>query len=232
MVYFKAAMLMSVLFLLAANIFAGTDGSAEAKEPKPPTVLMEADLPEGFPMPGRPGVVVDKMYPAYRAAAAEGDGAAFWTLFQHIQKHDIAMTAPVEMTLTADGEAGEGNDGETAAGLSMQRMLFMYASPDMGEAGQDGDVEVIDIPAMRVLSVGWFGGQGGEAARSARETLEQGLAERGDLEAAGPMRVLGYNSPSVPTERRYYEVQVPVEPADAERKRDPSREPPSEAPGE
>ena len=56
--------------------------------------LVEAPLPEGFPGPGPLGRVVVKNYPKYRAARVEG-GNSFWTLFQHIKRNDVQMTAPV-----------------------------------------------------------------------------------------------------------------------------------------
>ncbi|MHC4956514.1 MAG: fasciclin domain-containing protein, partial [Planctomycetota bacterium] len=64
--------------------------------------IIEADLPEGFPAPGPVGEVSLKLYPKYRAARANGR-ASFWTLFTHIKKNKIAMTAPVEMAVSDEG---------------------------------------------------------------------------------------------------------------------------------
>jgi hypothetical protein len=175
--------------------------------------LSEANLPEGFPKPGPAGEVVEKDYPAYRVAMAPGGERAFWKLFQHIKSHDIAMTAPVEMTLEPAGEDAQGR--ERVAGYEVSEMMFMYARPDMGELGEDGDVVVQDIPAMKVLSLGWFGRQGGEKAKAATEKLQVALADRQDLKPVGPMRLMGYNSPMVPPERQYFEVQQPVEAVNA-----------------
>jgi len=154
----------------------------------------EAPLPAGFPGPGPVGAVVVKEYPRYRAARAEG-GGSFWTLFRHIKRNEVAMTAPVEMTMDGD--------------LGTVDMAFLYQAPDQGKAGTDGQVEVLDLAPLTVLSVAIRGS-------SARARLEEGkaaLEARARAEgwtAAGPYRLLGYNSPMVPAERRLFELQLPV----------------------
>lgn len=157
--------------------------------------LIEAPMPTGFPAPGPIGRVVEKSYPAYRAARADGGRASFWTLFQHIQKNDIAMTTPVEMTM------GEG--------MRMERMAFLYEKTAQGAAGTDGAVEVADLPSMKVLSVAMRGTDDPASVALARAAIEKALAARG-WAAAGPWRMLGYNSPMVASSRRTWELQLPV----------------------
>ncbi len=161
----------------------------------------EADLPAGFPGPAPAGRLVLKRYPPYRAARAEGGRGAFWTLFTHIKRNDVAMTAPVEMTL-------EGGDG-----AAVRDMAFLYGRPDLGRAGRDGPVEVLDLPGATVLSVGLNGPVTEERAAAARRAIEARLASDPSLEAAGEYRLLGYNSPMIPEARRFYEIQRPVRPA-------------------
>jgi hypothetical protein len=36
-------------------------------------------------------------------------------------------------------------------------------------------------------------------------------------EIAGPLRVMGYNSPFVPQEKNFFEVQIPLKPVHADR---------------
>lgn len=155
----------------------------------------EAPLPEGFPAAGPVGRVVRKTYPGYRAARADGGEGAFWTLFQHIQANDVKMTAPVEMTL---------DDG-----MRSTDMAFLYERPGQGSAGTRGGVAVVDLPAVDVMSIGVRGDRVGSSLTRAREALDARLAADG-LVAAGPYRVLGYNSPMVPAEQRFWELQVPV----------------------
>ncbi|MEM9417591.1 MAG: heme-binding protein [Planctomycetota bacterium] len=177
--------------------------SSDMPEPRP--VFIEAELPLGYPQPGPAYQVMLKQYPAYRAARADG-GNAFRKLFNHIQKHDIAMTAPVEMTLDAPQEEDPG--------VARMDMLFMYADPDMGEIGPDVDVEVIDLPPVQVLTLGFFGNANRSQVNDALAMLARHLEADPDWVAAGPPRLLGYNSPMVPARNRYSEVQIPVKPAE------------------
>ncbi|MEM8738357.1 MAG: heme-binding protein [Planctomycetota bacterium] len=176
-------------------------------------IELEAGLPAGYPAPGPAGEVVVKRYPAYRAARAEGRGA-FRKLFGHIREHDIAMTAPVEMTLKGIGTTPENERGPVEAGQksSTRRvdMYFMYPRPDQGEVGVDGTVEVLDFPETRVLSLGFFGAAKQNRVDAALDHVRAALAQRPDLVAAGPARLLGYHSPFVTASRRYHEVQIPV----------------------
>ena len=158
-------------------------------------VEREAELPEGFPEPGPVGRIVEKRYPAYRMARAEGR-AAFWTLFRHIQSNDIAMTAPVEMRV--DDEGAE------------QDMAFLYASTELGEAGRQGRVEVIDVDARTVLSIGVRGRRSDGALARARTILEARLEADGIEVAEDAWRVLGYNSPMVRASRQFWEMQVEI----------------------
>jgi len=161
---------------------------------------MEAPLPVDFPAPTPVGEIELVRYPAYRVATAPMEGGtsgAFWTLFGHIKKHDIPMTAPVESTF-----------GDEA--LRATRMGFLYQSSLVGEAGPDGAVEVIDVPERHVVSLGLRGYSTDERVREARRELLEWVAAREDLVVDGALRTMGYNSPMVPGKRRFFEVQLPV----------------------
>jgi len=146
-----------------------------------------------------------KTYPAYRKATASGM-ARFWTLFRHIQKNGVEMTAPVEMDY---GDPGPQKPRERS-------MSFLYGTPEQGTVGKQGSVEVSDVPAMTVLSIGCRGSQTQAAVESARQRLMDHLAEKtGEYAVAGPMRVMGYNSPFVPRDMNFFEVQIPVKTASA-----------------
>lgn len=177
-------------------------------------LIREAKLPEGFPPPGPTGRVTLKHYPAYRAAfavpgqEAPAQNRLFQRLFNHIQRQNIAMTAPVEMTFSPS----EATLGE----VNMMAMAFLYRSLDQGTVGQDRDVVVRDVPAQTVLSVGVRGSYRGRHLDAALAKLRAHLETHpGRYELAGPPRVLGYNSPFVPPFLRYSEVQVPVRVIDA-----------------
>lgn len=161
---------------------------------------MEAELPAGFPPPSPVGEVVVKEYPAYRMAVTAMDGGAFWSLFSHIKKNEITMTAPVEMRY---GEAGD--DSEAAS------MAFLYRQPELGEVGSDGRVDVVDAPPITAVSTGVRGERTQESIGAARERLVRWLDANGHrYAAAGPMRVMGYNSPFMPKAWQFFEVEIPI----------------------
>lgn len=166
--------------------------------------LIEAPLPEGFPEPTPVGEIQIKKYPAYRLARTQMAGAesgAFWALFTHIKKQDIAMTAPVEMTY---GEAGKNK-------LQAEKMAFLYRSTKQGKAGTDEKVEVIDVPATMALSLGMRGDVTKARLAEAKAHLDIWLKEHAkEYEANGQLRVMGYNSPFVAANKRFTEVEVPV----------------------
>lgn len=173
-------------------------GLGEAKIAANFKPLVEADLPEGYPAPGPVGEVVIKKYPAYRAAWADGDRdrGTFMTLFDHIKRNDIAMTAPVEMTMDDDGR-------------SMRAMAFLYGQRAWGPTGTDGRVMVRDMSAATFVSIGMRGRMSDADRAWALAQLRQRIEADG-LEVVGPVRVLGYNSPMVPNAMKYSEVQIPV----------------------
>jgi hypothetical protein len=128
----------------------------------------------------------------------------FRELFQHIKKNQIGMTAPVVM---GDDEPG---DEEPRMAL----MAFVYRNPDQGRLGGDGVVTVRDFGSQIVASIGMRGSYTSAQFRKHFDKLKTWLAEHTDeWQAAGPPRLLGYNSPFVPAFMRYGEVQVPVRPA-------------------
>lgn len=166
--------------------------------------FIETPLPEGFPKPTSVGEIQIKQYPKYRLARTQMAGAetgAFWTLFTHIKKKDIAMTAPVEMTYSA----------AVKDKLKVEAMAFLYRSTNQGQAGKDENVEVIDVLAMTALSFGIRGDVTKARLAEAKSYLDAWLEEHADnYEASGPLRVMGYNSPFVSANRRFTEVELPV----------------------
>jgi hypothetical protein len=73
-------------------------------------------------------------------------------------------------------------------------------------------VEVVAIEAQTVLSIGAIGDDRPARVEAMRARLEAFVeAHRGIWMAAGPLRTMGYNSPMVSRDRRYFEVQLPVQ---------------------
>ena len=64
---------------------------------------------------------------------------------------------------------------------------------------------------MTALSVGARGYERKDRVADMHERLLHWLSQHAsEYEAAGSMRLMNYNSPSVRDERRYFEVQIPV----------------------
>ncbi|MEO0478372.1 MAG: heme-binding protein [Planctomycetota bacterium] len=187
----------------ASNDAAALDGKLrEAIEDLRFEPVREAAMPPNFPAFALVSEVVLKNYPRYRMAVASMEGARsqtgpFFTLFNHIKKNSVEMTAPVQMDY--DDEAGE-----------EQMMAFLYETADQGETGEDGSVQVIDVAPVMALSIGARGYESDRRVDALRQQLLAWLATHPELEVAGPMRRMGYNSPGVMGGRRFFEVEIPV----------------------
>jgi len=204
---FRTLVTMSLSTLAGLGVLAvraATTNQASAEQFRP---IKEAEMPKGFPTYTPVGQIEIKKYPVYRKASASGP-TEFWTLFRHIKQNNVTMTAPVEMDY---GDPRAPNNKERS-------MSFLYERPDQGSAGRQGSVEVTDVPAMTVVSIGCRGARTTAAIAEAREKLVAWIDQKkGEYVSAGPMRIMGYNSPFVPRDRNFFEVQIPVKVAKADR---------------
>lgn len=195
--------IVHLLALIPAALLLGQCASAEDRAILHESgYLEESPLPKGYPMPGPFNEISKKSYPEYRAAVTntkEGN-RGFWTLFRHIKKENIEMTAPVEMKM------GETEEGE----LVMEEMAFLYRHTEQGKTGKDGDkVEVLDLPKMEVLNYAWQGSRSDKFVAEAKAKLIA-EAEKRNLKYKG-FRLLGYNSPMIPNEKKTHELQLILE---------------------
>ncbi len=197
----KAILVASVgLLALESRMVGG--GAANGEDFQP---IKEAEMPKGFPAHTPVGEIEVKQYPAYRKASASGIGE-FWTLFGHIKQNNVQMTAPVEM------DYGDPRTAKTKE----RSMSFLYERPDQGSTGKQGGVEVVDVPAMKVVSIGCRGERTAAAIGDARDKLVKWLeGKKAEYASAGPLRVMGYNSPFVPRDKNFFELQIPIQPAAA-----------------
>lgn len=164
--------------------------------------VAEADLPEGVPGFLALDELEIRAYPSYRmvrASMQRGSMVAFMPLLRHIQEREIAMTTPVQV------------DYDPARDRPAT-MAFLYGSPELGPEGTFGRTEVVDVPATTVLTVGSRGYDRQDRLTELRARLDAWLDASDEWRAAGPLRVMSYNSPSVGGDRRYFEVQLPIEP--------------------
>ena len=164
---------------------------------------VEAPVPAGFPAPSPVGVVEIKKLPVYRMAKVANSGMGgnnFFTLFNHIKKNNIEMTAPVEMTMA-----------EKNGKYTESSMAFLYQETTLGKVGPQGNVAVLDTTECTVVSVGMRGSPSSENIESARRWLLEKIKNAPEAyEIAGELKVMGYNSPFMPEKLRYYEVQLPL----------------------
>jgi len=169
--------------------------------PVVPAYVNEAPLPAGWPQPGPYGQVSVKSYPAYRAAFTRNSWQSFgfWTLFAHIQRQHIPMTAPVELSMKKSGDQ-----------MEMSAMAFLYRDGKVGALGADGKrVDVRDVPASKALSYTWQGPDSKANVAKARTAVDAALAER--KLTAKAFRLLGYNGPGTPRAKRTWELQALLE---------------------
>lgn len=187
--------LASLLPALALSVSCTSHG--QAPPAAAPAYVSEAPLPEGWPTPGPYDQVTRKTLPAYRAAFAKngGRGTSFWTLFLHIQKNNIPMTSPVEMSMTENQE-----------NLEMASMAFLYQNDKVGKPGATGAVEVKDVPKADVLSYTWQGTDSKENVAKAKAAIDASLAEK--KLTLDRYRLLGYNGPSTPRNKATWELQA------------------------
>ena len=170
-------------------------------------IYKEAPLPKGWPAPSLPGLVRIKQYPPCRVAEVDKSrvkGNMFMMLFKHIKRSDIKMTAPVVMTYDSPVS-------EELKKSNMDEMAFLYRYPTQGKDGTFGAVKVLNQEPMMVISVGIKGSYKEKNYNFALDSLRFWLKDNQDeWEVAGPPRVLGYNSPFMPSWMKYAEVQIPI----------------------
>ena len=209
---------MATAVAVALGLVASSRGDEE--QPARPWLVPEANLPEGFPPPGPVDEIVVKTYPAHRLARVRAEGGGngmFMKLFRHIERNDITMTAPVEMSW--QGERPEMEHPPAAVGREPEAMAFLYGKPTIGAAGvdpKDPQVVVEDVPEVKVVSIGLRGGYDKATFDRGAKRLAAWLAEHPKWQAAGGLRSLAYNSPFVPNIAKYSETQLPIRPATPE----------------
>ena len=143
----------------------------------------QAELPKGFPGFQAVDEIELRQYPAYRMVRTDMQGGSN-RAFWPLFRH--IESNGIAMTTPVQMDWGR---KDSAGAEKPMQMAFLYG--DMTIAPQH------DRPA-RV-----------EAMRARLEAFVE--AHRGIWMAAGPLRTMGYNSPMVSRDRRYFEVQLPVQ---------------------
>ncbi len=186
------------------------DKDAPPDKPKyPPGYVEEGPLPEGYPPPSEVGQVVEKSYPACRTYSAEGN-SAFMRCFTYLNKQKHEMTAPVIMNYKHRGKPETSNENRDFQEMDVARMHFILGSPSLDEPKRDGAVVVADMSKLQVLSVAVQGPLSDEVLKESEQRLANEINARKNLKIVGPYRVLGYNSPLIPKDKAFWEIQVPI----------------------
>ncbi len=170
-------------------------------------------LPDGYPVPTPPGAIELKRYPLVRRAEIGGTmtpdwgmNFAFFPLFNHIKRRDIAMTSPVELNYA-------GLEPSTSKGPESWTMSFLYRSVDLAPAGidpKDARVLIEDIPPVVVVAMGMRGDYKLNRVKKGVSKLRGWLSQQSEWEEAGEPRALFYNGPEVRSRDKWLEVQLPV----------------------
>lgn len=106
------------------------------------------------------------------------------------------MTSPVEMKMEQKGED-----------MKMANMSFLYQNTQVGKTGKDGKmIEVKDVPKIQTLSYTFQGRQTDKNIQTAKTALQAELKKQNLT--ANAYRILGYNGPGVPKEKRTWELQA------------------------
>ena len=169
-----------------------------------------APLPEGFPELTAPNQIEVKQYPSYRAATYETKGdlsqaanQAFSPLYQHISSNNISMTAPVETRYPASSLEGS-TSGEA-------EVSFLYRSLEIVPTEIADNIELQDIPAMTVVSLGLKGAYSYESYQQGLKRLSNWLEKNPDYQRVGNPRRFFYDGPYVPDGMKRSEIQIPIE---------------------
>ena len=191
--------------------------TSQPQSPPPKPADSDAELAEGWPGGTKPGAIEVKRYPAYRGAVATAkdiplksaaDNILFFSLFNHISRNEIAMTAPVVNTYSPSMI-------ETPDAKGEMTMEFVYRTPRIGQTGKGtGAVQVVDHPAAVYVCLGVQGGLSDKQLTEGIQKLKAWLADhKEEWVQDGSPRRLGYHGPMTPVAQRLWEVQLPIKPA-------------------
>lgn len=165
-------------------------------------MAMSAQAYEKAFAPTSPGEVEIKTIPALTAIVHEGkgedyfeeNGDLFMPLFRYIQKREIAMTTPVESSMSP---------------VSMS--FYIGSDADRGVLQPEGAVAVKELPERVVLAVGIRGSYSKGNYETALEKAKAWLGEQSDYEATGSApRMIYWNGPYIPWFLKQSELHVDV----------------------
>lgn len=87
---------------------------------------------------------------------------------------------------------------------------FLYRTPEINPSDIDSQIEVKDIPAMTVVSLGLKGAYSYESYQDGLKRLTQWLNNHPEYERVGNPRRFFYDGPYVPDVLKRSEIQIPI----------------------
>ena len=147
------------------------------------------------------GQIEVKTLPYSKLIACHGQGnyfeqsdSLFRPLFNYIQENDIAMTTPVEAQIQPG-------------------VMYFYIGADAAKRplSKTETIDVVEMPARTVLSVGIRGGYSSENFAASEALLRKWLAEQADYRATGPARAIYWNGPFTLGLLKRSEVHLTIE---------------------
>lgn len=146
------------------------------------------------------GEIELKEIPAAKLIATKSDqhyfsesNGLFGPLFRYISANDIAMTTPVE----AEMKPGK---------------MYFYIGGEAADRDLQPtkEVEVLELPARRVASIGSRGSYSKRNFDEAEAELKAWLEQNDEFDAAGEARGIFWNGPFTPGFLKRFEVHLPV----------------------
>ncbi len=113
------------------------------------------------------------------------------------------MTAPVETRYPESTLEG------TSSGVA--EVSFLYRRREIVPAEIAKNIELKDIPAMMVVSLGLKGAYSYESYQQGLKRLSDWLEQHPDYQRVGNPRRFFYDGPYVPDGMKRSEVQIPIE---------------------
>ena len=147
------------------------------------------------------GEIEVKTLPASKLIACHGQGdyfdrsdSLFRPLFRYIQENDIAMTTPVEAEI-------------------LPSVMYFYIGADAANRPltKTDTIDVVELPARTVLSLGIRGGYSSENFAKGEALLRAWLSVQEGYRAAGPARAIYWNGPFTPWPLKRSEIHLPIE---------------------
>jgi len=92
-------------------------------------------------------------------------------------------------------------------------MSFLYRTPELGEAGNDGKdkrIKIVDSAPRTYIAIGLQGGYTSKRVRAGMAKLDEWLASQSVWQVDGDVRALYYNGPEKRDRDKWLEVQLPV----------------------